>query len=197
MMIFNHYKEIEEKLCKTAALMPEPTKPVPVSPVMERRREAGKADSPCGLRVSIWFMSAWRIAVIILLLFVAGSTTILAASPKLRNAIARFFSSGITEKIPIDDLEPGKSAPATDSPDLKEEASGELSGKPVRQTAGSLSLVQDVTLDSHFTASYVSSPDYLALEKTSSGKQFFSTRDGKGKVTYYSVADGNLKKIHM
>lgn len=197
MMIFNHYKEIEEKLRKTAALMPEPTKAVPVSPVMEKRRRAGKALFPHGLQTGIWRMSAWKIAMIVLLFFIAGGTTIIAASPRLRTAIARFFSTGITETIPMDDLESGESAPASDSPDSKEGASGELSGKTVRQTAGSLSLVQDVTLDSHFTATYVSSSDYLALEKTSSGMPLFSTRNAKGKTSYYSVADGNLKEIHM
>lgn len=196
-MIFNHYKDIEEKLRKTAALMPKPTKPVPVSPVMEKRRQAGKTDFPHGLRTGIWHMPAWRIAVIALLVFIVSSTTILAASPKLRTAIARFFSSGVTETIPIDDLNPKKSAPATASPDSREDASGQLSGKTIRQTVGGLSLIQDVTLDSHFTASYVSSSDYLALEKTSSGMPLISACNAKGKTSYYSMAGGNLKEIHL
>ena len=166
MTIFNHYKDkdIEEKLRKAAGLMPESTKPLPLSPVMEKRCQAGNPHSSHGLRTKVWCTPAWRMAAIVLLVLAVGSTTILAASPKLRTAVVRFFSSGVTETIPIDDLESKKSVPPTDASESAKGISSELSGNIIRQTVGSVSLVQDVTLDSHFTASYVSSSDYLTLE---------------------------------
>ena len=199
MTIFNHYKDkdIEEKLRKTAGLMPEPTNPLPLSPVMEERRQAGSPHSSHRLRTKVWYAPAWRMAAIVLLVLAAGSTTILAASPKLRTAVARFFSSGVTETIPIDDLESKKSVPATDASESTKDISSELSGNIIRQTVGSVSLIQDVTLDSHFTASYVSSSDYLTLEKTSSGMLLFSAQTKDGKADYYCVVDGDLKKIAL
>lgn len=196
MITFNRYKDVEEKLRKAAIRMPEPTKNLPLSPVMEKRRLACSPHSSHGLRMNAWRRPAWRIAVLVLLALAAGSTTILAASSDLRTAIVRFFSSGTTETIPLDDLESKKPAPAKDSAKSRKDSS-ELSGDVKRQTVGSLTLVQDVTLDSHFTASYVSSPDRVALEKTSSGMSLFHANTEGGKAAYYSAVDGELKEISL
>lgn len=197
MTTFNHYKDkdIEEKLRQAAGLMPEPTKSLTLSPVMEKRRQAGRNRRFYNLRTHLWRTPAWRIAVIALIIFAVSSTTALTASSKLRTAIARFFSSGITEIIPIDALESEESATVTDSSKSTSDASRELSGNITQQTAGRLKLVQDVTLDSHFTASYVSSPDYLTLEQTPSGIPLFWTQTADDKTSYYSITDGNLEEI--
>lgn len=188
-------KDIEKKLRQAAEFMPEPTKPLPMSPVMEKKSQDERKCPSQGLWSYLWRTPAWRIAIMVVLVFTVGSTTIFAASPKLRTTIARFFSSGITETIPINNLESEKSVSATDSTLPTNNVSGELSGNITRQTVGNLTLLQDITLDSHFTASYISSPDYLTLEKTPSGKPLFMTRTADGKWIYYSVTDGNLEKI--
>lgn len=189
------YKDIEKKLRQAAELMPEPTKPLPLSPVMEKKSQDEKKSPSHKLRTYLWRTPAWRIAVIVVCVFTVGGTTIFAASPKLRTTIARLFSSGITETIPIKNLESEESVSATDSTLPTNNVSGDLSGNIIRQTVGNLTMLQDITLDSHFTASYISSPDYLTLEETPSGNPIFMTRTADGKWIYYSVTDGNLEKI--
>lgn len=193
MITFKHYKDIEKKLQQAAELMPETIKPLPLSPVMEKRKQAGKKYSSHRWWTNLWHASVWKLAVIALFVVMVGSTTIFAASPRLRTAIVHFFSSGITETVPSADLK--ESVPATDSSSPTNDVSGELSGDMTRQTVGSLTLLQDITLDSHFTASYASSSDYLTLVETPSGTPLFLTQTEDGKTAYYGVTDGNLEEI--
>lgn len=197
MTAWNHYKDIEEKMRRAAGLLPGPSKPLPLSSVMEQRRQSENKRFLHGLRSPLWRWPVWRIAVFALIVFAACGTAVFAASPKLRTAIARIFSSGVTETVPIHEIESEESLPATDSSEVTGDVSGELSAGGVRQTAGSLTLVRDVTLDAHFTASYASSPDYLTLEETPSGMPIFMTRAEDGETVYYSVTDGNLEEIHL
>ena len=195
MTTFNHYKDIEKKLRQAAELMPEPEKPLPLSPVMEKKNQAQRKHSFHGFWTYLLHTPAWRIAVMVLLIFTVGSTTIFAASPRLRNAIARFFSSGITETIPISDLKSEESVSATDFSQPTSSASGKLSGNITQQTVGNLTLLQDITLDSHFTASYASSSSYLTLAEAPSGTPLFLTQTADGKTAYYHVTDSNLEEI--
>lgn len=183
----NHtnYNDIEQKLRQAADLMPQPQKSFPLSPVMKIRRQSGKYQRTKPIPV-------WRTAVTVLLLFAIGGTTTLTASPGLRDSIARFFTSGITEKIP------------TDTPDSQEEkfhmnaenqTSGKLSGNARKQTVDNLTLIQDVTLDSHFTASYISSPNILSLKNTPSGIPLFCTHTANNELTYYRITNNKLEKI--
>lgn len=197
MTAWNHYKDIEEKMRRAAGLMPGPSKPLPLSPVMEQRRQSENKRFLHGMRSSLRYGPVWRIAVVALIVFAACGTAAFAASPKLRTAIGQIFSSGVTETVPFHEMESEESLPATDSSEVTGDASGELSANGVRQTAGSLTLVRDVTLDAHFTASYASSSDYLALEETPSGMPIFMTRAEDGETVYYSVTDGNLEEIHL
>ncbi len=194
-MLFSHYKAIEKKLRKAAGLMPEPTKPLFLSSIMEERKQTDRKHFLHSLRIYVWHTPAWRMAVIVLLVFAVGSTTIFAASSKLRTVITHVFSSGITETIPIWDLETEEPVSYEDCSEPANDSSSELSGNITRQTAGSLTLIQDVTLDAHFTASYASSLDYLTLEETPSGIPLFRTQAADGKTAYYSVTDGDLEEI--
>lgn len=181
----NNYKNIEHKLQQAACLMPTPEKSFPVSPAMEKRRLSVKCQRTKRIPV-------WRIAVTVLLIFIIGGTTTLAASPGLRASIARFFTSGITEEIPVNTLESKECRTDTNTAG---KISGELSGNATKQTVDSLTLVQDVTLDSHFTASYVSSPNHLSLKNTPSGIPLFCTRTTNDELTYYRISDNKLEKI--
>ncbi len=186
MTTFHQYKDskdMEEKLQQAAKLLPRPSRPLSLSPVMAERCR----------RASFWRIPAIRMAAIVLVILVMGSTTIFAGGPAIVSALARFFSSGITEEPPIEALNSEESsAEGAAGP-----VSRELSGNIDRQTAGSLTLIQDVTLDDHFTASYASSTDYLTLEETPSGTPLFRTMTADGKTVYYSVADGRLVEIDL
>lgn len=197
-----NYDDIEERLRQAAEFMPEPTKPLPLSPVMEKRRQSGKRGASRKRRASLWHMPAWRVAVIVLLLFAAGSTTALAASPELRAAIAHFFTSGVTEEIPVDELESTDNEAIINPipPDM--ETTDELSGSTAeqtvgKQTVGNLTFVQEVALDSHFTASYASSSDFLHLVKTPSGTPLLCTQTEEGETTYFSLAGGVPEEITL
>lgn len=189
MTTFHQYKDckdMEEKLQQAAQLLPEPSRPLLLSPVMEER----------GGRGLFWRIPAVRTAALALLVLAMGSTTIFAAGPALTSAIAQFFSSGITEELPIEALDSEENL-AVEGTTAADSASGKLSGNATRQTAGGLTLIQDVTLDAHFTASYASSTDYLTIEETPSGTPLFQTTAADGKMIYYSVTNGRLKEIDL
>lgn len=172
MIRFHNFNNIiEEKLRQTADFMPEPTRGLLISDVMEERQKDRENTAP----YKQWHMPDWRTAVIVLFILAAGSTTALAASPKLRDAIARFFSFGTVEEIPVDELEK----------DMTEQAKG------------SLTFIQDVTLDPHFSAAYASSSDFLSLVTTSSGMPLFCTQSEKGETVYYSFEGGILKELAL
>lgn len=188
MTTFHQYKDckdMEKKLQQAAKLLPEPSHPLALSPVMEER----------GRRRLFGRIPAVRAAVIALALLAMGSTAIFAAGPALQSALARFFSSGVTEELPIEALNSEERSATEDA--AKALNFGELSGNADRQTAGSLTLIQDVTLDAHITASYASSADYLTIEETPSGTPLFRTTAAGGKTAYYSVADGRLKEMDL
>ena len=196
-MKYSSIYEIEPLLIHAANQLPGPQKPVPVSACM--KRPARPAFS-------------WRAAVTVLLLLCLGASTALAASPKLRDAVVRFFTSGTVEQPPIDLLNPvpaGESPAQTDSqpetrrrPDAKSQsptdsqAENNTDNERV-QTAGSLTLVQPAALDAHFSAFYVSSGDYLEWIRTPSGRPLFSTRSDHATPVYYALEDGILREIRL
>lgn len=113
--------------------------------------------------------------------FLIGGSTVVAANPNLRRAAIEFFTGGTNEHVPYDKLE-------------KSDETDTLT------TVGSVTLLQNQVLDEHFTASYLSSPNYLDTMLTPSGKKLFYTMDRTGKKAYYQIVDGGLEefkpKIH-
>lgn len=95
--------EIEQKLKKTAGRLPKPQKPVPVLPLPE----SGATRTHHGFdRLCLQTVPIRRIAVIALALLGIGATTAFAASPALREAVVRLFTSGVVEEPPMDLLNP-------------------------------------------------------------------------------------------
>lgn len=158
-----------------------------------------------------WF-SLRRAAAVIISVLVLGSATAVAASPALRSAIIRFLSGGEMNKIPLDLLEPtaipDQPSPGSFSPEQfpagaastetlsTEEASvGSVPVEPgVPMALGDITFLQGRTTNEHFTATYISSPDWLEAHRTPSGRLLFSTHDSEsdGK-TYYQLIDGKLE----
>lgn len=214
-MKYSNDHDVEQLLIQAAGRLPAPQKPVPVSPCMKQRAKQGFAGHlPGFLRQK----PAARAAAVILMLLCLGTTTALAASPALREAVIRFFTSGAVEQPPIGLLNPdGEEASAADTSDrtaAAETAADETSPKETTaeqtaaeretgsspsgervQTAGSLTLVETPPLDSHFSALYVSSSDYLELIYTPSGTPLFCTRQGDAAPVYYALEGGTLREI--
>lgn len=233
--------DIEKKLFAAAHRLPEPTRPLPISPAMKERQSLSanqakttaqssrrtaqpiqRTKQPLRQRLSIlWNAPAWRAAVIALVILCVGTTTALAASPQLRQAVIRFLTSGTVEQPPVDILESSDSYEsdtvssdddtissgdtASDNP-MAQEGSVPGSGtedmsasneKPPVQKVGSLTLTQTTTLDSHFTATYASSSDFLSLLKTPSGTPIFCTQPAEGVRTYYVVENGSLQELAL
>lgn len=220
---------LEKALLRDAQRLPKPSKPVPVSPLMEKRRQR----SPLKRWLScLWYQPAWRTALLAVALLCAGATTVLAANPSLREAVIRFLTSGTVEEPPIEALTPGASAgqadtdpsasgseassagPAasaashtvsaddsgtseTDSGTSASDSDPDGSVPPGTQTAGSLTLILPASLDSHITAMYVSSPDFLDMMHTPSGTALFCTAGEDGVPTYYRVEDSILEEIQL
>lgn len=186
-MKYSSNHDIEQLLIDSASRLPEPQKPVPISESMKKR-----TNTVLLALHTLWQHSAWRAAMIALLVLCIGTTTALAASPELREAVIRFFTSGTVEQPPIDRLNTGTEG-------AQETASGSFAYQndpdPLVQTVGNLTLVQPAALDSHFSAFYASSNDYLELIHTPSGKPLFCTRPQDAAPSYYALEDGILREI--
>ena len=164
-------QDTEAVLRQAAGHLPGPQKDVPVLQKSDARH---KAADP-------WRM-AGRAAVVSIFLLLGGSTAVMA-NPALRGAVIHFLGGGSRETVPYDRLE--ASEPSGSGND------GQQTDGPV--TAGRVTLLDNQTLDGHFTASYLSSPDYLDTIRTPSGAELFYTLDGKGKRTFYRLENGVLQ----
>jgi hypothetical protein len=164
--------EMEKKLRNMAEALPEADFELKISPVMTDRK---KKSAPL-----VW---ATRAAVFVLLFSIAGSVTVFAASPSFRERIIHFFTNHVTEEIPLGKVE--------DSESTEEE--NEVYS-PI--TVGNVTLLQNRKLDEHFTASYLSSPDYMDMVWTPSGKLlFYSQNEESGQRTYYRIENGSLESV--
>ncbi len=169
--------------------------------------------------------SAWRFAgraaVIVLAAFLFGGTAAMAASPELRQAVIAFFTSGVREGIPYEEIEGGRgenegafsvgeSEGASDSAENEgasgsgesEEASGggdvdlTVSMDNFSVTVGDLTLTQECVLDQHIKAIYASSDQFLGVTNTASGRSLIYTRNTEsGETTYYQIADGQVRMV--
>ena len=193
---------IEYKLRKAAAQLPSPTGSVPVSPEMKKLYSSRSFRPSSRLQhIPVWQMVLMAITVLFL-----GSATALAASPELRAAVVRFFSSGTVEKPPVDLNESFEAedkgmngAQGTNpfgdvSPSPESGPSQEI---PAVQTVGSLTLTRSVSLDEHFAAIYASSPDFLNIVRTPSGTLLLSTTEADTIPRYYSLVNGILTEITL
>lgn len=184
----NAEHEVERILRQTAESLPEPQKDVPVSAIMAMR----------GKRHRSW-QSLGRAAVILLSLLLLSSGTALAASPALRQAVIHFFTGGVTEEPPVEQLSAPiseQSAENTESVSTAENAAPEEAADEITApvTVGNVTFLEKQVLDEHFTASYLSSPLYLDTVSTPSGKFLFYTEDTEtGYRTYYQLIDGVLQ----
>lgn len=180
----NLASSIERKLLKAARQLPVPTDSVPVSPLMKKMQD----EQSSGLRpASRRHIPAWQTSLLALAVLFVGSATALAASPELRAAVVRFFSFGTVETPPADlqnILETENSGT-----DESQETT------PAVQTAGSLTLTETIPLDEHFSATYLSSPDFLDIVRTPSGALLFSTTAPNSEPHYYSYKEGNLTEL--
>ena len=142
----------------------------------------------------------------------------MAANTELRQAVIRFFTDGTVERPPAELLESmehqresleavlesfesqweSKLYPETSSGDSTADTdhSTPMQDTPY-QTTGRLTLTQTTTLDSHFTATYASSPDYLSLLEAPSGAPIFCTQPAEGTPTYYAVENGILQELTL
>lgn len=180
----NIVSPIERKLLKAAKRLPSPIDSVPISPLMKKLHdEQSSGLCPASRR----HIPAWQASLLVLAVLFLGSATALAASPELRAAVVRFFSFGTVETTPADLLNV-----------LETEDSGtdeSQAAPPAVQTVGSLTLTETIALDEHFSATYLSSPDFLDIVKTPSGALLFSTTATGGKPYYYSYKEGNLTEL--
>lgn len=145
-----------------------------------------KKDVPVLQTEKKWGYTHWshwvgRAVAVVCICVLLGGSTVVAANPNLRRAAIEFFTGGTNEHVPYDKLE----------------KSDEID---TLTTVGSVTLLQNQVLDEHFTASYLSSPNYLDTMLTPSGKKLFYTMDRTGKKAYYQIVDGGLEqfkpKIH-
>lgn len=200
--------DMEHILRQAAEKLPKPCREVPVSESMKMRAEKRSIQSrketvsegmkiqaerpskqnreePVSVhmktknetisRVGIW-RSFGRAAAAVFIFIVLGGGTAVAASPAVREAVVRFFTSGTKEIVPNEQFS---------EPEKQDRA-------PV--SIGDVTWIQDQKLDEHFTASYLSSSNYLDLVETSSGHLLFYTEDAeKGDRTYYQIVDGTLQ----
>lgn len=184
----NHYikrdekaHEIEELLRQAAKALPEPQKAVPVLTGMTMRK---KENHP--------WQSLGRVAIILLSLLLLSGGTAFAASPALRQAVIHFFTGGVTEIPPVEQLSaPEQSTEGSESAFTPEKDTADEITGPV--TVGDVTLLKDQVLDEHFTATYLSSPLYLDTLSTPSGNLLFYTLDETGYRTYYQLIDGVLQ----
>lgn len=195
--------EIEAVLRQAAAELPGPRKNVPVLSGHSRQASKNRLQQP--LR---------RVAVLLLAFLLLSSGTA-AASPNLRQAVIRFFTSGTRESIPSEQLSEAvkpdhyadtddaagsnnsassDNSAATNNPANDTIAEPDTAAKEKPLTAGSVTLLQNQVIDEHFTASYLSSPDYLDVIAAPSGRLLFYTSqpDSAGR-TYYCVDNGTLQ----
>ncbi len=151
---------VERKLREAAARLPEPEfanqkfkdQGAWIQSTGKRKSwETERNQEPGGSKVHV---PLWRAAVLALLLVCLGSTTVLAASPRFREAVIRFFTSGNLEQ------------------------------PPAEQQAGSLTMTQSMILDAHFRAMYVSSPDYVEILRRPSGELMLSASGEDGLHYY-------------
>jgi hypothetical protein len=164
--------EMEKRLRNMAEALPEADFELKISPVMTDRK---KKSAPL-----VW---AGRAAVFVLLFSIAGSVTVFAASPSFRERIIHFFTNHVTEEIPLGKVEDSE---------ITEEENEVYS--PI--TVGNVTLLQNRKLDEHFTASYLSSPDYMDMVWTPSGKLlFYSQNEESGQRTYYRIENGSLESV--
>lgn len=195
----NHFTDgeltdLEKKLFHAACQLPGPSKPMPLSPVMADRRDI----HPVKRRfILLWYTPVWRTVILVLALFCAGTTTVLAASPRLREAVIHFLTSGTVEQPLTEQLDPGVIVLPSAGETISAVPDSNIREAPKVQTAGSLTLVQPEPLDSHMTAMYASSPDYLDLVHTPSGAPLFCTISEDGVPVYYAAEDGILKEIRL
>ena len=154
--------DMEKRLKSAAEGMPVNETELKISPVMaERRRERrlfGRFKNNAG----------FRSAVIALLIAVGGTSTVMAASPQIRSAIAKFFTSGITEVVPTEELNIGQKADADAQTDGDTNV---LSGEETVFFADGIKLIHDVTLDEHFSVDYIGSDSFEEIITLSSGKE--------------------------
>ena len=169
-------QDTERVLMQAAEGLPTPRKGMPVLQEREKREYAH------------WRQWAGRAAAVVCVCVLLGGTTVVAASPDLRQAVIEFFTGGANERIPYEKL-----AEKKDTSDGGKKSKPEQSGSPA--TVGSVTLLQNQVLDEHFTASYLSSPNYLDTILTPSGKNLFYTLDHAGKKKYYQLTEGGLEEF--
>ncbi len=183
-MKYSQLREIESLLIRAADQLPGPQKPVPIASCMKRPVRPARP---------------WRTVATVLLLLCLSATTALAASPQLRDAVIRFFTSGTVEQPPVDLLTPGSAgetiAEETGSPAENDSVDGNPADRV--QTVGSLTLVRPASLDTHFSAFYVSSDEYLEWIRTPSGIPLFGTRPDHASPVYYALENGVLQEIRL
>ena len=193
-MEYRHDFEIEKLLAEAAGRLPEPRKPVPVASSFWKL----SSEKPPRLCLGMLFRApVRRAAVIVLALLCVGTTTALAASPALREAVIRFFSFGTVERPPVEQMEETGKPPVEQMEETSEPAAETDPEIGKVQTAGSLTLIQETALDSSFTASYASSSDYLELIHTPSGRLLFCTRPQDAPPVYYALEEEILREIPL
>lgn len=167
----DHLRETEAALRQAAETMPVPEKTVPVLPETLSRHKV----------IDPWRITG-RVAAVLTVFILLGGSTAAMANPALREAVISFLGGRDREEVPYDRL------------DSTEPSGGGADGKTedTSVTAGSVTLLRTKALDQHFTATYLSSPDYLDTILTPSGTELFYTLDAAGRRTYYQLKDGAL-----
>lgn len=121
----------------------------------------------------------------VLLLFGGGGTAY-AAIPEFRQAVIAFFTEGTVEDIPAVEKK------LTDENTQPEETNDEAGEKV---TVGGITLINQKSLDTHITANYFSSDDYLDIVTTASGRTLVYEISENGDRTYYAYENHSLKQV--
>lgn len=191
---------IEKLLQQSADTMPKPEKDVPVLNRESAAAEETVADWE-GEDRGFWGLRMFgRVAIVFLALAILGTGTAFAASAGFRQAVIRFFTSGVREEVPIDRLtgetDPEETPESKDkeSAGTKEAEGAEENVLPV--TIGAVTFMDRQILDEHFVASYLYSPEYLDVETTPSGDLLFFTQpEGARERTFYQLVDGRMETV--
>ncbi|MDE7222217.1 MAG: hypothetical protein K2O34_00370 [Acetatifactor sp.] len=185
---------IEKLLRQSADTMPKPEKDVPVL-----NRESAAAAIQEGEDRGLWGLRILgRAAIAFLSLAILGTGTAFAASAGFRQAVIRFFTSGVREEVPIDRLT-GEAGPegtpeSEESAVMRETEKTEENVLPI--TMGAVTFMDRQILDEHFVASYLYSPEYLDVETTPSGNLLFYTQpEGARERTFYQLIDGRMETV--
>lgn len=113
--------------------------------------------------------------VIIVSFLMVGGITAFAASTSFRNTVIQFITGG-----------------------AKEDTTDQLLNSKSAVTVGEVTILQNQRLDEHFTATYLSSPNYLDVLETSSGEMLFYTQDAESKErTYYQLVNGEWQTFQL